>query len=748
MVSTISIDNLGKYAFWVLLIIAFNINTQNAYSQKSTLCGYVKDSLTGEVIIGARISLADNSSYSITNNYGFFNIITEPNDQLIISFAGYKKALVYSKSADSCQTFLLNPTIKLQEVLVIRHKWESEFSGVINAPLKVIKAMPVIAGEKDLLKSLQTLPGIQGGVEGTSGMYVRGGSPDQNLVLIDGVPVYNINHLFGIFSVFNTDAINSATLYKGYIPAKFGGRISSVLDITMKEGTHDQLKGSLSIGLISSSLLLEDNIRNNKTSWLVSARRTYFDLIARPIIKEFAEGAIVGYYFHDINVKINNRINQKHRIYLSMYTGKDKYYYHYEDEGNYEDGSYFKEKTSDDLSWGNLTGAFRWNWLMNSKTFTNFTLTASSYMLGTNQFFDEEHIIDGDTSKTVYSIKTNSGIRDYSLKWDIEHTLSTFFRIESGIYASSQSYNPGSRGSLLKNSELIVNNDTSGKIASVNVEEFAYYIDSKINIVKAVILNTGIRAGFYFVEGEKYYGIEPRVHLYYSISRFTKLSLSYNRANQYLHLLTRSNMGLPNDIWVPSTKLIKPVYSNQYSIGCEVKTKIPVVFSSEIFYKQMENLTEYKEGASYLFNGLDWQNEVEQGHGKAYGIEFLAEKNMGKLSGWIAYTLSRSVRKFPTINKGQTFPYKYDRRHFFTTVVLYKPKDNIEIAATWLLSSGFRVTLITEKYSSILYDYKEYFPEIGRYGSVDHLETRNKYKTPSYHRLDLSISFHKKKNTI
>ncbi|MDD4645349.1 MAG: TonB-dependent receptor plug domain-containing protein, partial [Bacteroidales bacterium] len=581
-----------------------------------------------------------------------------------------------------------------------------------------------------------------GGNEGTSGIYVRGGGPDQNLILLDGVPVYNANHLFGFFSVFNPDAIQSVKMITGGFPARFGGRLSSVLDIRMRDGNNKKFSAEGSVGIISSKLTLEGPIVNEKTSFIVSARRTYIDLLAQPIIRlatlNESEKINAGYYFYDLNTKINHKFSDKSRLFLSAYSGRDKAYMHTTDKGG-SDTERYQWKADAGLGWGNLTAALRWNYIITPKLFSNTTITYSRYNFITSAM-EQEKKNDHVTSKFDYEYI--SGINDWAGKIDFEYLPDPNHTIRFGYNQIYHTFKPGVNVFSIQDSENFEIDTTFGN-KNINAHEGAIFAEDDWNISPRLKANIGLHFSGFKVQDSIYTSLQPRISLRYLLNEKMSLKAAYSTMSQYIHLLTNSTIGLPTDLWLPSTQKIKPERAVQYALGLVYELNDEIEISVEGYYKEMSNLIEYKEGASFFSFSDDWQDKIDFGKGRAYGFEVLARKQLGKTSGWIGYTLSWSERKFDNISFGEWFPYRYDRRHDISIVVNQQLTDKIDIGLTWVYSSGNAVTLPLEKYTSLssiwANTYYSYF------NGIEAFDHRNSYRMPAYHRLDVGINFRKTK---
>ena len=717
-------------------------------AQDFVVSGFVRDKETGESLINANIYERGSLNGTISNEYGFYSLsLKDQKNTVVFSFVGYKKQEIeLNLVSDTSLIIELNLLSELEEVKVIGNdgsKITRTQMSMVEIPTSTLSKIPVLLGEPDVLKVIQLLPGVQSGAEGTSGIYVRGGGPDQNLFLLDGVPVYNASHLFGFFSVFNPSAVKTVKLYKGGFPARFGGRLSSVVDIRMKEGNMKEFKGDFSIGSISSRFSFEGPIIKDKTSFIISGRRTYIDLLARPVIKivnKNTEGSDYtgGYYFYDLNAKINHKFSDKSRLYFSSYLGLDKAYT--KEEGYYVDEHIRYNNTSKaGLKWGNLTNALRWNYVYNPKLFSNVTLTHSKY----NFNIGEESLIVNtrENKKSEDIFDYNSGITDFAAKIDFDYFPSAKHSIKFGVGNIYHTFSPGVNHFKYVDEESIsAPSDTTYGNTKINANEVRLYAEDIFDISKRFKANLGGHFSLFIVQGKTYTSFEPRASLRFLGSEKWSLKASYARMSQYIHLLTTSTISLPTDLWLPATKNVSPQESHQFAMGGFYKLPKGFDLSVEMFYKTMDNLMEYKEGASFTGIGSNWESKIEFGKGWAYGIEVMLEKNIGKTTGWIGYTWSKSDRKFENLNFGEIFPAKYDRRHDISVVLTHKFNDRVDIGATWVFGTGNSTTLAYQKYSAgNIYSSGWWGNEIEYYGG------RNNFRMPNYHRLDIGVNFHKNK---
>ncbi len=710
-------------------------------AQTFTISGYIRDGDTGENLIGATVLESGTTRGTVTNTFGFYSLsVPEGTITLQVSFVGYQVEIKEIEFHENVRLNIsLEPGSVLEEVVVTAQEKieQSPLMSTIDIPMEQIKAIPVLLGEADILKTLQLLPGIQSGTEGSSGIYVRGGGPDQNLILLDGVPVYNVSHLFGFFSVFNADAINKVQVIKGGYPARYGGRLSSVIDISMKEGNNQKFSGEGSIGFIASKVTLEGPIgKQKKTSFIVSGRRTYIDLLTRPIIKANSNGNDTGgYYFYDLNTKINHKLSENDRLYLSFYNGKDKGF----SKSKYDYDYGFEQVKSVEeygLGWGNTIAAIRWNHIFGPRLFGNLTGTYSKYKFRIFSSYVNEITALGNTDISEELIEYFSGVDDIALKFDFDYLPSYKHNIKFGLSTTHHNFNPGIFG-YDTNSEGI--QDTVINSQQTKALELFGYIEDDFTITNKLRGNIGTHYSAFFVENRFYHSLQPRLSFRYLLSNDVSIKASFATMYQYIHLLTNSGIGLPTDLWVPATDRVKPQSSWQAALGA-AKTMKGYEFSIEVYFKEMKNLIEYQEGASFFNLGTDWQDKITSGNGQSYGAEFLVQKKTGKFSGWIGYTLSWTNRKFEELNFGERYPYKYDRRHDLSVVGIYEFSKRFSLSGTWVYGTGNAITLPKAVYPSNNQNNQYYYSsEVRSYGS------RNDYRMSAYHRLDIGLTWNKEK---
>ncbi|MEA4982162.1 MAG: TonB-dependent receptor [Paludibacter sp.] len=763
-----------------LLLFLLLLFTVLSSAQNYTISGLITDETSGETMINASVYEFNSRKGTVTNSYGFYSL-TIPKGQANLQFS-YVGFLTQNKkfnlTKDTVINIRLKTSLELQEVTVIGHQ---KISGVqstqmsaIEVPISQIKSVPTLFGEADLIKALQLLPGVQSGSEGSTGMYVRGGGPDENLFLLDGIPVYNVNHMAGFFSVFNPDAIKTVTLYKGSFPARFGGRLSSVIDVRMNDGNDQKIHGNISIGLISSKINLEGPIIKGKTTFNISARRTYSDLLLQPILylgmqqdMEGEDGKLsAGYYFYDLNVKLSHKISDNDRLYASLYTGDDIIYTNFRNSySSYTDETKKISYTNTsrmklNWNWGNIVSSLRWNHIVNNQLFMNATAAYTRYRfdmgVGTSDKNTTTFTDSVSRQSSDINIGYKSGIEDFTAKIDYDYAPHPDHDVKFGANYTYHTFRPGVSVAQMneKDNEHINEFDTVIGDKDVFSHESMIYAEDNISIGYALKLNLGLHYSIFNVQKETYHALQPRISMRMLANDDLSFKAGYAAMTQYVHLLSNSYVSLPTDLWVPVTKRIEPMRSHQYSAGVFYNYKDVIDFSVEGYYKSMHNLIEYKDGATFLGSSTGWEDKVVMGDGWSYGIEFLAQKTVGKTTGWIGYTWSKSERLFnrpgQELNYGRIFPAKYDRRHDFSIVVSHKFSEKIDLAATWVYSTGNTGTLAMQQYAAGIIPEENISGDYGvvsQYTSseLDHISSRNNYRFNPYHRLDLGVNFHKKK---
>jgi len=731
-----------------LIVFVAIIISSTSWSQNIRISGFVSEYTSRERLISSTIFESSSKSGVLSDNNGFYSLLV-PSGKVALkyTFIGYKPLqLELTLSHDTVINAFLDRSIeKIDEVLVteqrLRNKLESKQVSIERLPLSTIKQIPALIGETDILKTLQLLPGIQSGSEGLSSLYVRGGGSDQNLILLDGVPVYNPFHLFGFLSFFNPEAINDISIMKGGFPAWYGGRVSSVVDITMKDGNADTFHSNLNIGLISSKIMIEGPIIKDKSSFLVTARRSMVDIFLKPIIGKKTP----DYLFYDATLKLNYSFSSRNRIYLTLFTGEDKI----------GDKTLFEEITLNDINyfqtsnqkygWGNIAASARWNYIASNKLVFDTQINFSRYRYNDSYDYNFQGISKDSTNKRIYSFKHYSGIREAELKHQLSYYASNHF-FKAGISINSQRIDPDFNGIFSKSSANVTTNDTILGDYAIKSTNYTVFINDEISISNKIGLNIGLRHTGYFVQRKYYLSTEPRVSVSYHATSNLTFKSAFSLSSQYIQLLPSSNIFLPTDLWVPVTKDIKPMISNQIVLATVYKPAGGnLLFTIEGYYKNFKNLIEYKEGASLLGYYYDLIDRIETGTGKAYGIEFLLEKPKGPTTGWVGYTLAWSNRRFETINQGKPFPYKFDRRHNISIVVQHRLNKHLDMNMNWVFGTGQALTLSYEKYPSFFNPLLQSEFLEGQHflddETIKYFNEKNNYRLPAYHRLDIGFNW-------
>ncbi len=715
------------------------------YGQSFTIRGYVSDASNGERLLNANVYEQNLLKGTITNNYGFYSLtLPKGKYKLTCSFVGFQSQLLeINLQNDTAIDFRLSSQIELEEVTVQAQKTESKLTSAQMSKAEIsiekVQSLPAFLGEADVIKTIQLLPGVQSGTEGTSGLYVRGGGPDQNLILLDDVPVYNAEHLFGFFSVFNPDAIKTVSFYKGGFPARFGGRLSSVLDIRMKDGNDQEIHGNFSIGLISSKFNLEGPLVKGKTTFNFSARRTYADLLARPIISKSSDGeGMGGYYFQDLNMKLSHKFSDKSRVYLSAYTGLDQAFARNDSKYD-QNNERWQQKDKFSLDWGNITTALRWNYVFSNKLFANTTVTYSRYLFDVQEKTTERNLT---TNKDGYNFGLNyrSGIEDYGFKMDFDYFPASNHRIKFGGSIIDHTFKPGILAYKEVEDAATSKIDTTFGNPNIRAQEMYAYLEDNIELSSRFTLNVGIHASGFYVDDKFYASLQPRISARFMATDRFSLKAAYSKMSQNIHLLSSSTISLPTDLWLPTTRKVKPQISHQFALGGVYQINSAFDFSVEGFYKTMENLLEYKEGASFLGATTGWEDKIELGKGRSYGMEVLLEKTTGKTTGWLGYTLSWADRQFDNLNFGERFYARYDRRHDISLVMTHRFSKRFDMGLTWVYGTGNAVTVPTQNVQQAQIPGSYYWPE-----TYEYFGERNNYRMPSYNRMDIGFNFHKQK---
>lgn len=702
---------------------------REAKKKRHTLSGYIREKDSGEPLPLANVYLPWLKYGSSANNYGFY-LITVPEDTLtvVISYAGFQPQVHrLTVRADIELDGELDHRVLNEVIITADRETQSDKTEIshINIPVEQMNLVPFLFGERDVFKLLQLMPGVKRGAEGSGAFYVRGGGADQNLILLDDAPVYNANHLFGFFSAFNGNAIKSIDFFKGGFPARYGGRLSSVLDTRMNEGSQNKTSGNRSIGLLSSSLAVNGPIKKGKVSFMVAGRRTYADLLAKPFLKPGD-----AYYFYDFNSKVGFNIDRHNKIYASGYFSKDDL-----KAINSDEDSYF-------LRWGNQTASLRWNHQFSNRFFSNTSLIYSNFNL--NSGFSQVY------QDTTYFSSYQSGIRHLNFKFDADIFPSSKHHIRTGLNFIAHQFNPGALVVKERSGLDFTNFDNT-----VHAIETALYAEDEFVLSPELSFDVGARlTGFDQTLGQMKLNPEPRAIVRYQFSENWSAKAAYSKMYQYIHLLSNTSLGLPTDFWVPSTDRVPREQSSQWVAG--VVRDLPrhhLSISIEAYSKTSNNIINYKPGSTFLAINrptseqyLSWEEKVVSGQGWSKGIELFLQKRTGRLNGWIGYTLSKTELQFDAINFGEKFFANYDRRHDLSVVAIWELNKKIKLSGTWIYQSGNRITAPQNQFLVINHDL--FRQQAGSYNEVVDYSSKNSFQTPDYHRLDLSIQFHKQKKRV
>jgi len=696
--------------FWATLVVA---------QEKYTVNGYVKDAESGETLIGVTILEKNLEEGTTTNAYGFYSLTLPAGEvEITYSYLGFDdKVQKLTLNQDTPLNIDLGTNAEQLEEVVVKansaqEQVRSTQMSVDRISMKQAKVLPALFGEVDIIKIFQLKPGVSGGGEGTSGLIVRGGAPDQNLFILDEAIVYNPSHLFGFFSTFNSDAVKDVQVYKGGFPAQYGGRLSSVIDVKLREGNRKKFAARGGLGLISSRLTLEGPIVKDKGSFIVSGRRTYADIFTRAINNANADNPdynrIPDYFFYDLNAKVNYDLGERDRIFLSGYFGRDAFLFN-------DDNFNFK------FDWGNITTTARWNHIYNPRLFSNMTFTFSDYNYLISNSFD------------VFEFEVGSGTQDYNVKIDFHAEPNSRNSIKFGGNWTWHQFDVG-RLKFEQEGESLFNSNTEFTGWEANA-----YVSDDLEVTKKLKLYFGLRLSSFYSDSTFYGGIEPRFSARYSINDNVSVKASYARMNQYMHLVSSSGATLPTDVWYPSNRVVRPQSSDQVAAGISVAIGNQFLLTNELYYKWLHRQVDFRDGAD-LFINPNLNDEFVFGRGYSYGNEIYLEKKEGKLTGWVGYTLSWTWRDFDDINQGNRFPAAYDRRHDASVVLLYQLNRKFTFTGGWVYNTG-RATSLPEA--------RFFFQDISGGGGIGVgaggagigtiFQERNSFRMNPYHRLDLGI---------
>ncbi|PWJ57656.1 outer membrane receptor for ferrienterochelin and colicin [Dyadobacter jejuensis] len=709
---------MTKYFLMAFLFLA---GMEVTFSQKLIISGTVRDEATGELLVGATVKDSLSQTGVQTNAYGFFSLEIPSGDHpLTVSFVGYSPCYIADfTSLKYPLEVRLKQANLLQEVTVKEDKMKTMPIGGLSISMDKIKSMPALLGEVDVLKALSFTPGVSTGTEGSAGLYIRGGTPDQNLILLDEVPVYNVTHLGGFFSVFNPSSLKSVELFKGAFPARYGGRLASVIDLTMKDGNNQKFGGEVGIGILNQNLTLEGPIIGNKASFIVSGRISTLGL--SPLLqpkKSSGYGETREYRFYDLNAKFNYQINKTDQIYLSVYNGFDHFTY---SEWSANGGRETEAALGN--NWGNTTATIRYSKVFSQKLFARFALLYSKYTSEMTNRFDD---IKWNVDPVKLFRNTNAGVVDLGGKAQFDYFLNNRATLKFGLDVTRHSFSPFVTESNYNDAP----NDTKkDKLPGTQLD---LYVDAAIAITPTLRFDPGLRYSTYQVENRTFLNPEPRLGLSWSLPANWTLKGGYTMMNQYVHLLTNNGFGFGYDAWLPSTAKVVPSRSNQISVGVYKTFHRPGLdLSVEVYTTQMKNLIDYPDGTN--FTGLlaeSWDDIViKNGKGRVKGIEFMLSKKTGKFNGWFSYTWSKSERRFSEINDAAWFPMKYDRRHNLSITASYVLGKKWKLNTNFIYQTGHAVTLPESAFVT---------DDSG--GPRFIFDKRNNGRMPAFHRLDLGAS--------
>jgi hypothetical protein len=706
----------------LLLLLCFVAGTLISRAANYTISGIISDSKSGEALFGASVYVKGANTGTNSNIYGFYSLtLPEGTYDIVVGSIGYKTQTISIKLDHNLDRKILMEVeaVETKEIVIkanqddIRNEVKSTRMSQISLDMNQVKRLPSLGGEVDIIKVLQLMPGVKSGGEGQTGMYVRGGGADQNLILLDEATVYNISHLFGFFSVFNNDAIKDVTLIKGGFPAQYGGRISSILDIRMKEGNMSKYSAEGGVGLLSSRLTVQGPVIKDKMSFLISGRRSYIDQLARLM------GVPLPYYFYDLNGKLNYKLTDNDRIYYSAYFGNDVLH---EPKIESESG---QENFNADFGFalGNFTNTLRWNHIYNPKLFSNASLIYTRFKYDINgKFLDN-------------SLFISSKVRDLGLKLDYDYYLNPLNHVKYGFQGTNHFFRPNVISTAGQISQAL--KSKPGKLLSS--QELALYAANEQIINEKLTLNYGFRMSGLLTQNKFYLGPEPRFAATYVLSDKSSIKAGLSRMYQYMHLVSSSSIALPTDLWYPVTKRVKPQIADQVAAGyTRYIDAISSLMTIEGYYKKMYNLIEYKEGAVLILND-NYEDELVRGKGSAYGFEFFLNKTKGRFNGWIGYSLSWADRQFDSLNHGKKYYAKYDRRHDVSLVGNYDITKRVTISAVWVYATGQRLT-------ARLGNYLMPTPSYDDVSLIPIYSDKNAFQFSPSHRLDINLIVKRKPN--
>lgn len=728
-------------------IFMFSLVAAGQNSRKFTVSGYVTDIESGESLIGAGVLSGGEAKTGVsTNEFGWYNVsLREGRTTIEYHYVGYEpKTIAFDLNKDTVINVTLSPSTTLSEAVVVARNnagIRSTNMSALDVPISQVIKSPTLFGESDIIKFLQMLPGVQGGMEGTTGIHVRGGSQDENLVMLDGIPIYNIDHVLGIFSVFTPEAVKKVTFYKGAFPARYGGRISSIVDVRTNDGNLKETHGVVSVGMLTSRVHVEGPLKQDKTSFSLSFRGMH-TLFYQPFIKlAMKDEAKANFYFYDANAKFSHKFDDRNRLYLGVYNGWDKLTVDdLYDEGSGSEGTFSKSADKYRIGWGNTIAAMRLNHIFSSTLFSNTTVAFNNYRMSIENKYNNSY---GTQYINDYSYKYKSGITDGSARMDFEWTPNSSNSVRFGGEYTFHTFKPETSSFTNKAVEggTVQTDSTYNELdgRKLRGHEVSVFIEDDIFIGERLSFNPGLHYTAFYTDGKFYNSLQPRLSARMDLGKGNAVKAAYSRMAQYVHLLTSSDISLPTDLWVPITKNIKPVIGDHYSIGAYYSGLKGWEFSLEGYYKKTKNIVEYQDGATVMGTSANWYDKVSMGEGRSYGVEIFVQKTLGKTTGFVSYTLSKSDRIFRDgmVNNGRWYPYKYDRRHNLVVSVFHKFSDRVDVAGNFVFTTGGTTTVPTRQIVAIAPD--------GTSTYDDYVPYKNNYRLPCSHRLNLGVNLHKQK---
>ncbi len=704
-----------------ILIIATADGRLNT-TGKFTINGYVKELQNREVLIGAVVYVPGLGLGTTTNSYGFYSLtLPAGKHKVLCAYIGYSTDSFSTDAiTGSRRDIMLSSQAELKEVKVVSEKESS--AEHLHLTYADVKSRPAVLGENDVMRALQHISGVQMGGEGSNSVLVRGGDPGQNLNMLDGVPIYHTDHFFGLTSIYNSEAIKSVDFHKGAFPSRYGGRLSSVIDVNTKDGDMQRWGGQFTMGILKGSLNVEGPIVKDKASIMLSARRTWFDLLWKPFTKD------AGFNFYDINGKANYILNKNNRLYLSFYNGRDGIMLDF-------------DATGTKARWGNTVASAKWNTIVNPKLFLNTVLTYSRFKYS---LIDKREQIDANGISTTGTYKGNSSINDVALRVHANWYATATQRIEFGAHFSNAAFVPAELLSLNSQQIFATSVVPTDKFQS---NEFVLFVEDEVRINKRWMIRPGIHFANWFSERFNYSSVQPRFYTSFKLANAHTIYASYTEMAQFLHLISNTTYGLPTDFWIPSSSRIEPEEASLYTFGYMGRPhNIGLTYNIEGYYKDIRNATTYSMGKNLFDNSLKWDEKIIQGTGWSYGVEASFKKKLGDFTWAGAYTLSWTWRKFAQLNEGKAFPYRYDRRHNIRTTLEYKPSERFDVAASWSYMTGEAITLPDQIYPDL--DNNLHISSTNNVTSANYTYNYvswNNYRLPAVHRLDIGMNFIKKK---